>query len=61
MAENENFTRKGDDVYRNGNVYREIYNKSTDKLIKRELIRVNHALVLYDTKDLTVIDEELSE
>jgi len=57
VADDEKFTREDDDVYRNGNVYREIYEKGTDKLIKRELIRVNHARVLYDTKDLEIINK----
>ena len=50
------FSKEKDGVYRNGKVYREKNDCETGKVIKRELLRVNHAKVCYDTSNLEVID-----
>ena len=49
-AENEQFVREGDVVYRNGQVYRDIIDRSTGQCIDSQLIRTNHARVMYDIK-----------
>ncbi|MBR2155259.1 MAG: VanW family protein [Bacteroidaceae bacterium] len=52
--ENEYFQREGEAVYRNGEVYRDMYDKQTGNLLKTELIRKNHARVMYDTTGLDI-------
>ena len=47
-CEEEYFSREQDDIYRNGKVYRSFYNKKTGELIKKELLRTNHARVMYE-------------
>ncbi len=54
--ENEYFSREGGTVYRNGKVIRETIDPVTGNRIQRELLRTNHAKVLYDTSHLNVID-----
>lgn len=56
VAENTNFTKEDDGVYRNGEVYREKIDCITGKTINKELVRVNHAKVCYDTTGLEIID-----
>lgn len=48
------FTKEGDSVFRNGDVYRITVDKVTGDHIKKELIRKNHARVLYDTSNLQI-------
>ena len=55
-AENEHFTREGDVVYRNGTVIRDKFDKKTGNLLSREVIRTNHARVMYDTSNLTITE-----
>ena len=47
-AENENFVREGDIVYRNGQVFRDIIDRNTGQCVDSQLIRTNHARVMYD-------------
>ncbi len=47
-AENTHFAKEEDGIYRCGEVYRRIVDKETGKEIKKELLRTNHAFVLYD-------------
>jgi len=54
--ENERFVRENGDVYRIGNVYRKCFNRITNVLLKDECIRENHAKVMYDIQNLTIID-----
>ncbi len=56
-AEGERFVREGADVFRCGEVYRTAVDKRTGNVIGRELIRKNHAKVLYDTSSLDVAEE----
>ena len=49
-AKNEQFVREGDVVYRNGQVYRDIIDRTTGQCIDSQLIRTNHARVMYDIK-----------
>lgn len=53
-TENERFVRVGDAVYRQGQVYRLCIDKATGNELSRELIRDNHARVMYDTRHLLV-------
>ena len=52
--EGERFIREGDYVFREGKIYRSQIDKKTGNVLSRELIRTNHAKVLYDTKNLTI-------
>lgn len=56
-TENEHFTREKDMVYRNGEVYRTTINKTTGLVEKRELIKRNHAQVMYDTSNLEIVEK----
>ncbi|HWQ21238.1 MAG TPA: VanW family protein [Clostridia bacterium] len=50
-TEDECFSREGDVVYRNGLVFREQIDAKTGNLLRRELIKKNHARVMYDVDD----------
>ena len=56
QAENEHFVREGGSVYRKGQVYRNCIDKATGTTLSRELIKDNHAKVLYDTSHLVIRD-----
>ena len=47
-AENEYFSREGDVVYRNGQVFRDTIDANTGNVIESQLIRTNHARVMYE-------------
>ena len=47
-AENEFFSREGGVVYRNGQVFRDTIDRTTGECVGSELIRTNHARVMYD-------------
>ena len=53
-AENERFVREDGVVYRCGEVYRAAVDKSSGNTLARELLRCNHARVLYDTAGLEI-------
>lgn len=53
-VEDEFFSRENDQVYRNGRVYRHCVDRKTGNLISRELIKVNHAKVMYDVSNLNI-------
>lgn len=53
-AENEFFSKENGIVYRNGVVYRDTIDKKTGNCISRDVIRRNHAKVLYDTSNLVI-------
>lgn len=53
-TEDEHFVREGDTVYRKGRVYRTTIDKISGKVIKKELLRENHAKVMYDTDNLII-------
>lgn len=57
-AENEHFIREDGCVYRCGEVYRSKVDKSTGNVLSRELLRRNHARVLYDTAGLDIQGDE---
>ena len=57
VSEDVFFSKEQDGVvYRNGKIYRIKNDCKTGKYINKELIRVNHAKVCYDTSELDVID-----
>lgn len=47
-AENEFFSHEGDVIYRNGQVYRDIIDRVTGRHLDTQLIRTNHARVMYE-------------
>jgi vancomycin resistance protein VanW len=47
-AEGEYFSQEGDAVYRNGQVYRDIIDRVTGRCLESQLIRTNHAKVMYE-------------
>ena len=55
-AENERFVREDGVVYRCGEVYRTMVDKTTGNVLSRELLRRNHARMLYDTTGLEIMD-----
>ena len=55
-AEDERFVREDGVVYRYGEVYRTMVDKTTGNVLSRELLRRNHARVLYDTAGLEIMD-----
>ncbi|MBD5225341.1 MAG: VanW family protein [Bacteroidales bacterium] len=57
-AENEFFSEEDGVVYRNGTVYRDTTDKQTGNRIAREVIRRNHARVMYDTSELEIIQTD---
>ena len=53
-CENEHFTREGENVYRNNEIYQECVDIVTGNVVSRTLIKQSHARVLYDTEPLTI-------
>lgn len=50
----EFFSRENGIVYRNNKIYRETIDVITGNVIERQLIKTNHAKVMYDTSDLKI-------
>lgn len=57
VSEDVYFSKENDGVYRNGKIYREKNDCKTGKCLSKELIRVNHAKVCYDTSHLEIVDK----
>ena len=57
-AENEYFSREGDAVYRNGQVYRDVIDRVTGQHLESLLIRTNHARVMYECPPSMTIREQ---
>lgn len=53
-SENEHFVRETDGVYRYGEVYRKTVDKVTGNEVSLELLRYNHALVMYDIDEAEI-------
>lgn len=53
-VEDEHFTREGDNVYRNGQIIRNTIDPHSGNTLKSEVIRKNHARVMYDTAHLEI-------
>lgn len=56
-TEDEHFSREGGVVYRCGRVVRETIDPGTGKHLAKELLRENHARVLYDASSLPIREE----
>ena len=54
--EDHHFCKEGDKYYRVSRIYHETYDKETNELLQRKLIRDNHSEVMYDPE---LIPEEL--
>ena len=54
-AENEFFSREDGAVYRNGQVFRDTIDRATGRCLSSQLIRTNHARVMYDISDSEVV------
>lgn len=48
VEEDHHFAKKNDIFYRNSKIYRNVTEKSTGKLLRKELILDNHSQVMYD-------------
>ena len=57
-AENEYFSREDGVVYRNGEVYRDTIDRTTGQRLESQLIRTNHAKVMYDCPPSLIIDRK---
>lgn len=57
-AQNEGFVREGETVYRVGQVLRRCVDKCTGNLLREELLKENHARVLYDTTGLSISEKK---
>ena len=57
-AENEFFSREEGVVYRNGEVYRDVIDCSTGCCVEKQLIRTNHARVMYDLPPEVAVQEK---
>ncbi len=57
-AENEYFSREAGVVYRNGQVYRDIIDRNSGNCLESQLIRTNHARVMYECPPSMEIREE---
>ena len=55
-AEGEGFVREGEAVFRTGTVVRSCVDKATGRLLSSQVIKENHARVLYDCANLTVME-----
>ena len=55
-SENERFVRENGVVYRCSEVHRSMVDKTTGNVLSRELLRRNHARVLYDTAGPEILD-----
>lgn len=53
-AEGEFFSKEQSGVFRNNCIYRECFDKKTGKLFAKELLKKNHAKVMYDTSNLLI-------
>lgn len=60
-CEDEYFSREDNVVYRNNKIFRRIIDKKTGNQVSKELIKSNHAKVMYDTSNLDIIENELAE
>ena len=57
-AENEHFSYEGGVVYRNGQVFRDIIDRTTGRHLERQLLRTNHARVMYECPRSMVIHDK---
>ena len=60
-VEDEHFSKEADVIYRNGRVYRDVIDRMTGQRIDRQLIRTNHARVMYPVDAEKLSDEEVGK
>lgn len=53
-VENEYFSGEHEGIFRNNSIYRESYDKRTGEMLSKELLKKNHARVLYGITDLKI-------
>ena len=56
-AENEFFSREDGIVYRNGQVFRDVIDRTSGRCLDSQLIRTNHARVMYECPPSIVIQD----
>lgn len=56
--EKQAFVRQDGQVFREGEIWRSVVDKRTGNCLERQLLQKNHALVLYDVRDLPVREAE---
>ncbi|MBR5687634.1 MAG: VanW family protein [Prevotella sp.] len=57
-AENEFFSREKGVIYRNGQVFRDVIDPETGRCLESQLIRTNHARVMYECPPSVIIQEQ---
>lgn len=57
-VQDEFFSREDDVVYRNNKIYRDTVDVITGNIIETQLIKTNHAKVMYDTSNLEIRENE---
>ena len=50
------FVREADGVYRCGDGVRTVNDKRTGNVVREDVIQHNHARVMYDTSELTIVE-----
>ena len=53
--------KEEDTVYRNNKIFRSVVDKVTGNEISKDLIKLNHAKVMYDTSNLVIREEVMCE
>ncbi len=56
-AEDERFVREGGTVFRENTIWRSIIDPRTGAAVEKELLKKNHARVMYDTSGLEIAEE----
>ncbi len=56
-VEDEFFSEEKTNVYRNGKVYRHCIDTKTGNLLSKELLKINHAKVMYDVSHIALVQE----
>lgn len=54
QVENERFIEESDGIYRVGEIYRDQVDRVSGNLVSSQLLRTNHAKVMYDASHLTI-------
>ena len=57
----EKFVREGEYIYRVGKVYRRCNDKKTGRLLSEELLKKNHAKVMYEIAEDKATDKSVEE
>lgn len=54
VEDDHHFQREGDEFYRVSKIYREVTDKATNEMLRRELIWDNHSKVMFDPTEIPV-------